>query len=68
MHKIDCFLPFADDKEGASTISALRASDEVASIHTIDNPFQTKSLREMSHLSTSPYILLYTKHFDLQLG
>ena len=68
MHKIDCFLPFADEKEGASTISALRASDEVASIHTIDNPFQTKSLREMSHLATSPYILLYTKHFDLQLG
>lgn len=68
MLKIDCFLPFADEKEGAQTISALRDSDEVAAIRLIDNPFQTKSLREMASQATAPYILLYTKRFDFQLG
>ena len=68
MHKIDCFLPFADEKEGAQTIATLRESDEVASVHLIDNPFLTKSLREMAAQATAPYILLYTKQFDLQLG
>ena len=68
MTKIDCFLPFADEQEGSKTIALLRQCDEVASIHFIDNPFRTKSLREMSGAATSPYLLLYTKCFDLQLG
>ncbi|MBR4534647.1 MAG: DUF4922 domain-containing protein [Bacteroidaceae bacterium] len=68
MTKIDCFLPFADEQEGSKTIASLKQCNEVASIHFIDNPFRTKSLREMSGAATSPYLLLYTKCFDLQLG
>ena len=49
-------------------MEALRQDDEVVSIHLIENPFQTKSLREMAAQATAPYILLYTKRFDLQLG
>ena len=68
MSKIDCFLPFADENEGRQTIDMLRQDDQVLSTHLIDNPFQTKSLREMATQATAPYILLYTKRFDLQLG
>ena len=68
MSKIDCFLPFADENEGRLTIEMLRQDDQVLSTHLIDNPFQTKSLREMAAQATAPYILLYTKRFDLQLG
>ena len=68
MSKIDCFLPFADENEGRLTIEMLRQDDQVLSTHLIDNPFQTKSLREMVVQATAPYILLYTKRFDLQLG
>ncbi len=68
MSKIDCFLPFADENEGRLTIEMLRQDDQVLSTHLIDNPFQTKSLREMAVQATAPYILLYTKRFDLQLG
>ena len=68
MSKIDCFLPFADENEGRLTIEMLRQDDQVLSTHLIDNPFQTKSLREMATQATAPYILLYTKRFDLQLG
>ena len=48
MSKIDCFLPFADENEGRLTIEMLRQDDQVLSTHLIDNPFQTKSLREMA--------------------
>ena len=68
MSKIDCFLPFPDENEGRLTIEMLRQDDQVLSTHLIDNPFQTKSLREMAVQATAPYILLYTKRFDLQLG
>ncbi|MCR5180376.1 MAG: DUF4922 domain-containing protein [Bacteroidaceae bacterium] len=68
MRKIDCFLPFSNVQEGRHTIDALRQCEEVADIHLIENPFQTKSLREMASRATAPYILLYTKCFDLQLG
>jgi SpoIID/LytB domain protein len=68
MSKIDCFLPFADENEGRLTIDMLRQDDQVLNTHLIDNPFQTKSLREMAAQATAPYILLYTKRFDLQLG
>ena len=68
MSKIDCFLPFADENEGRLTIEMLRQDDQVLSTHLIDNPFQTRSLREMAVQATAPYILLYTKRFDLQLG
>lgn len=68
MPKICCFLPFADEKEGQLTIETLRTDINVASVQLIDNPFQTKSLRQMASETTAPYILLYTKCFDLQLG
>ena len=68
MPKISCFLPFADEKEGQLTIETLRADANVADIQLIETPFQTKSLRRMSEGVSTPYILLYTKCFDLQLG
>ena len=68
MPKISCFLPFADEKEGQLTIETLRADANVADIQLIETPFQTKSLRLMSEGVSTPYILLYTKCFDLQLG
>ncbi len=68
MSKITCFLPFADENEGQKTIEELRNDDNVACVHLIDNPFMTKMLRQMAETAETPYILLYTKHFDLQLG
>ena len=68
MPKISCFLPFSDPLEGQFTVEALRADDNVASVQCIDNPFQTKVLRQMAAEAKAPYILLYTKQFDLQLG
>ena len=68
MSKITCFLPFADENEGQKTIDMLRSDDNVACVHLIDNPFMTKSLRQMAETAETPYILLYTKRFDLQLG
>ena len=68
MHLIDCFLPFADASEGRQTLAALHADDCVASVQHIENPYQTSALREMAAAATAPYILLYTKRFELQLG
>ena len=68
MQKISCFVPFTSPQEGQETISALRSDEHVAAIHLIDNPFQTRSLRHMSEQATTPYILLYTKRFELTLG
>lgn len=66
--QIDCFVPFATEAEGDQTIQALYADHMVASVHLIDDPFQTKSLRQMAEAATAPYILLYTKRFDLCIG
>ncbi len=68
MPKISCFLPFADENEGAQTLQALQAEEQVAAIHLIENPFQTSSLRQMAAEANTPYILLYTKRYELQLG
>ena len=68
MPKITCFLPFSDENEGQLTIAALRADINVADVQLIENPFQTKSLRLLAEAANTPYILLYTKCFDLQLG
>ena len=68
MPKISCFLPFIDEAEGLQTIHSLRNLDEVSDIHLIGNPCQTSSLRQMADEAQAPYILLYTKRFDLQLG
>ena len=68
MYKISCFLPFLDEAEGLQTIHSLQKQDEVSDIHLIGNPCQTSSLRQMAEEALAPYILLYTKRFDLQLG
>ena len=68
MPKISCFLPFIDEAEGLQTIHSLQNLDEVSDIHLIGNPCQTSSLRQMADEAQAPYILLYTKRFDLQLG
>ena len=68
MPKISCFLPFIDEAEGLQTIHSLQNMDEVSDIHLIGNPCQTSSLRQMADEAQTPYILLYTKRFDLQLG
>ena len=68
MSKIECFLPFADEQEGASTLQALRSDANVADIHLTGNPFQTKTLRQMANEAHAPYLLVYTKRFELQLG
>lgn len=65
---IDCFLAFASEQDGESTIEQLRSDSNVASVHLIENPYHTRCLREMAATATAPYILLYTKCFDLQLG
>ena len=68
MSKITCFLPFSDQQEGGSTIKMLSDEALVECVHLIDNPFQTKSLRQMATQAATPYILLYTKRFDLDMG
>ncbi|MBP5771406.1 MAG: DUF4922 domain-containing protein [Bacteroidaceae bacterium] len=68
MNQIDCFLPFENELEGAQTIDVLKSDSCVSDVHLIGNPFETKTLRRVSELATTPYILLYTKRFDLQLG
>ena len=68
MPKITCFLPFTNELEGQSTIAMLRNDANVASIHLIENPFQTKVLRQMGEQTDTSYILLYTKRFELSLG
>ena len=68
INQIDCFVPFSSEADGLSTVQALRADAMVASVRLIDNPFSTKSLRQMADEADAPYILLYTKQFDLQIG
>ena len=68
MPQISCFLPFANEQEGRFTIDTLKADTNVASVSLIDNPFQTKTLRQIASEVATEYILLYTKQFDLQLG
>ena len=68
MSTIDCFLPFSNLEEGFDTIQTLQTDENVAAVHLLDNPFQTKILRQMAAEATAPYILLYTKRFDLDLG
>ena len=68
INQIDCFVPFASEADGLNTIQALRADVMVSSVRLIDNPFQTKSLRQMASEAEAPYILLYTKQFDLRIG
>ncbi len=68
MQRISCFLPFSELQEGKQTIEALSQDENVADIHLIDNPFQSRVLRQVALDATSPYILLYTKRFELQLG
>ena len=50
------------------TIESLNADANVASVQLIENPFQTKALRQMGERIVTPYILLYTKRFELSLG
>ncbi len=68
MAKISCFLPFDNKEEGRFTLDSLQADPNVASVTLIGSPFQTKTLREVSDMAATEYILLYTKSFDLQLG
>lgn len=68
MSTIDCFLPFEGEAEGQQTIQALRTDEHVSSVRLMENPFQTKNLRQMAATATAPYILLYTKRFELSLG
>ncbi len=65
---IDCFIPFDTEADGRAIIDALSAQPEVSSVSLIGNPWQTKALRQMAEQATAPYILLYTKRFELQLG
>ena len=66
--QISCFLPFKNEGEGLQTIHALQADENVASVNFIENPFQTSALRQMATEAFTPYILLYTKRYDLKLG
>lgn len=68
MAKITYFIPFQEDAEGRKTIDALRRDENVADVVNIENPFHTKMLRQMVAATTTPYILLYTKQFYLELG
>ena len=68
MPKITCFLPFENENEGLQTLQALRDCDEVAKIRLIENPYQTSSLRQLAEETATPYILLYTKRYELKLG
>lgn len=61
-------MPFAETTEGMSILDALREDPLVGGIYYIENPFQTKCLRQMAEKSSASYILLYTKVFDLNLG
>ncbi|MBR1755329.1 MAG: DUF4922 domain-containing protein [Bacteroidaceae bacterium] len=68
MPKICCFLPLIDTQNGVHTLEILRHDENISSVHGIENPFQTSSLRQMAAEADAPYILLYTKQFELQLG
>jgi len=68
MPKITCFLPFENENEGLQTLQTLSECDEVARTQLIENPFQTCSLRQLADETTTPYILLYTKQYELKLG
>ena len=68
MPKITCFLPFESENEGLQTLQALRDCDEVAGTRLIGNPYQTSSLRQLADETATPYILLYTKQYELKLG
>ena len=68
MPKICCFLPLIDTQNGVHTLEILRHDENVSGVHGIGNPFQTSSLRQMAAEADAPYILLYTKQFELQLG
>ncbi len=54
--------------DAEATRAALSACPLVAQTLLIDNPFQTRSLRHICQQATAPYMLLYTKSFDLRLG
>ena len=53
MNRIDCFIPYVDDIQVASTVSELRAQKEVSRIELLDaRTFKgTASIRKISELS-----------------
>ena len=67
---IDCFIPFDSESQVAQTVALLQQEELVQSIHYLrhEPPSDTRTLRSMADLSTSPYILLYTKFDTLRLG
>ena len=70
MNRIDCFIPYVDDIQVASTVSELKAQKEVSRIELLDaRTFKgTASIRKISELSSAPFTMIYTKTTKLSFG
>lgn len=69
IRRIDCFIPWSDEEQGAMTQRELMADHNVANVyHLTESIGSTKTIKNIAELATAPYVLLYTKYDALQLG
>ncbi len=65
IERIDCFVP----QEAEEAKAMLVAEERVGNVFTLTGAvYSTATLQEMATLATTPYILLYTKTWPLELG
>jgi len=69
-YKIDCFIPWQDDRQVADTVEQLQKDEHVAGIHFLREGGlgSTATLRWIDTHATAPYLLIYTKYDTLRLG
>lgn len=82
--KINCFIPFQNDKQIKQTITNLKKSSLINKIYLLsvnpddknseyefihtDSLNSTSAIKKIAEYSDTPYTLIYTKYADLQLG
>ncbi len=70
MKKIDAFIPWLSEEQGAQTLAQMQQCEEVAAVHRMcaQGVGCTQTLRWMAGQARAPYVLVYTKYDRLQLG
>ena len=69
MKRIDCFIPFQDDRQVSGTLSNLSREAEIRQIVTVPESLKkTETLRQVAARAEAEYTLIYTKFTDLNFG
>lgn len=69
MNRIDCFLPFENEKQFARLNEALSGEAEIARIVPVREPMtKTSTLREIASVAEAEFTLLLTRVTDLRFG